>query len=111
MALGNGKLSLTNIGAVLGILGALILGTWNFQARMDGRYALASETKEQIGGLRALYVQQARAFQKSELRALQKEQFELRAIQPFRKLTSIELFRLQQVEGQVADIQKELTRY
>ncbi len=80
---------------ICSLIGTLAGGIW----AIDGRYARASDVKQQVSEIKNLYLT-------SELRALKKEAFEFLVAQQKRKLTLLELGRLQQIKEDIKKLEK-----
>ena len=81
-------------GAVIGLL-------WGGYTTLDGRYARAADVRQQVDGLKALYLQQ-------RVSDLEREEFSFRREAERRRLTEIELQRLNRVRTELQFLRQQL---
>ena len=86
-----------SMAALVAALGALATGIWS----IDGRYAKAEDVRQQVLGVKELYLQ-------SERRALQRQKFELDVARQQRPLTPIERQRLMEVDRELEQLEQQL---
>lgn len=84
-------------GAIVALVGTL----WGGFLAVDGRYARAGEVRQQVDGLKALYLQQ-------QVTALEREEFELAREAQRRRLSDFELQRLNAVRRQLDVLRPQL---
>ena len=80
---------------------ALVATLWGGFLAVDGRYARAADLRQQVDGLKALYLQQ-------QVTALEREEFELAREAQRRKLSAFEDQRLNAVRKQLAYLRPQL---
>ena len=83
--------------AVVALVGTL----WGGFLAVDGRYARAADMRQQVDGLKALYLQQ-------QVTALEREEFELAREAQRRKLSAFEDQRLNAVRKQLDYLRPQL---
>lgn len=80
---------------------ALVSTLWGGFLAFDGRYARAADMRQQVDGLKALYLQQ-------QVTALEREEFELAREAQRRKLSAFEDQRLNTVRKQLDILRPQL---
>lgn len=80
---------------------ALVATLWGGFTAIDGRYARASDMRQQVDGLKALYLQQ-------QVTALEREEFELQRETRQRRLSGFEEQRLNAVRRQLEYLRPQL---
>ena len=80
-----------------GAVGAIIAAGFSF----DGRYAKAEDVRQQIGGVKVLYLH-------SERRALERQRFELQVEARRRRLTDMEVGRLAEIERELRQVERQI---
>lgn len=83
--------------ATLALVGML----WGGMIALDDRYARAADMRQQVDGLKALYLQQ-------QVTALEREEFELTREAQRRRLSDFELQRLNAVRRQLDVLRPQL---
>lgn len=91
--------TLKTVVVLIMLVSTIWVGAW----QMDTRYAKASEMKQQIGGLTVLYLE-------SELRALRRQLFELLVASEQRRLTPLELQRMDEIKREIQRLEIKVAR-
>lgn len=91
--------TLKTVTVLVMLVSTIWVGAW----QMDTRYAKAGDMDRQIGGLTVLYLE-------SELRALRRQLFELQVAGQRRRLSPLELQRMEELKREIKRLEVKISR-